>query len=561
MQLIRLVVSKNDEIIREVRFKDGINIITNTGLDGNQIGKSTTLRAINFCLGSSGESLWLDPDNKVKNNEIYEAIVDGNIKFNLLIDINGEQYNIFRQFEKRKSRLYRISSINGLNLNSQESFKKHIASIFSYNCTNPSFPTIKNRFIRLDKSVANGILKYNNTYTSDDQYRLIYSHIFGFDGHKELEKEYNNKMDITSMIQRIRSLLNGNTESEYIDKLRSIDTELNLLYEKEEDYDIVGIHHDGIENIRICRKEISRLSTIISNIEIRLNYNNETIVDYESKISNIDAETVFNIYEEAITILPDVKKSFEDVLSFHNSLFKRKADYVREQNKNIISEIDIYNNRLDIHLNIEKSLVKDISNESHLAGFILIEKEIQNLRETRGRYSYIIDEVNNIKSDIKDLETQNLILKDIINHKLIDFKEKISIFNRSCNEITKKVFRSFSLYFGSPIDQEQSIKFSLVNIDKTSGDGSPRAAAMALDMAFVDYVKKTNAKLPAFTLQDYLEATDLYKLTTLIKLANEKRIQTVISVLNDKLSLLSEDFIKNNVVLFLSKEDKFFKVL
>ena len=196
-----------------------------------------------------------------------------------------------------------------------------------------------------------------------------------------------------------------------------------------------------------------------------------------------------------------------------------------------------------------------------MAGFILIEKEIQNLRETRGRYSYIIDEVNNIKSDIKDLETQNLILKDIINHKLIDFKEKISIFNRSCNEITKKVFRSFSLYFGSPIDQEKSIKFSLVNIDKTSGDGSPRAAAMALDMAFVDYVKNTNAKLPAFTLQDYLEATDLYKLTTLIKLANEKRIQTVISVLNDKLSLLNEDFIKDNVVLFLSKDDKFFKIL
>lgn len=57
MQLIKLSVFDGSEEIRTIQFKDGINIITNLGETGNQIGKSTSLRALAFCLGGKSEPL------------------------------------------------------------------------------------------------------------------------------------------------------------------------------------------------------------------------------------------------------------------------------------------------------------------------------------------------------------------------------------------------------------------------------------------------------------------------------------------------------------------------
>ena len=83
---------------------------------------------------------------------------------------------------------------------------------------------------------------------------------------------------------------------------------------------------------------------------------------------------------------------------------------------------------------------------------------------------------------------------------------------------------------------------------------------MAFDMSLVDYMNKSKSKFIKFTLQDYLEAADEEKLTTLFKLANTENIQTVVSILNDKLSLLDIEFKKDNVILELSSNDKFFKL-
>ena len=99
-----------------------------------------------------------------------------------------------------------------------------------------------------------------------------------------------------------------------------------------------------------------------------------------------------------------------------------------------------------------------------------------------------------------------------------------------------------------------------MNQERVSGDGAPRAASLAFDMAFIEFVKETGACFPEFTIQDYLEASDQDKLATLASLANENQIQVVVSVLKDKLASLSQEFIDENTVLILKKSDKFFKI-
>ena len=117
MQLIDLKVFNGDEVIRDITFQDGINIITSEGSNGNQIGKSTTLRVINFCLGSDGNRIWKDPDSGVTNEEIYKLVTSGLVTFVLNLKVHGINYSIKRKIEQKvtpnRTTLKRYSWING----------------------------------------------------------------------------------------------------------------------------------------------------------------------------------------------------------------------------------------------------------------------------------------------------------------------------------------------------------------------------------------------------------------------------------------------------------------
>ncbi|MAE36000.1 MAG: hypothetical protein CMH97_12385 [Oceanospirillaceae bacterium] len=218
-------------------------------------------------------------------------------------------------------------------------------------------------------------------------------------------------------------------------------------------------------------------------------------------------------------------------------------------------------NRLNDLLDEEKNLFSALVGESHLSGFVVIEKEIQDKREERGRTSVVVDEVQYESSEISKLDIRIQKLREKNKLQILQLSQHIDVFNKHLKSFSRAIFKDFSLSFnvGTKSDTNE-IEFSVVNQERVSGDGAPRAAALAFDMAFVEFVKETGVSFPEFTIQDYLEASDQDKLATLARLANENKVQVIASVLKDKLASLSQEFIDENSVLALKKSDKFFRI-
>ncbi|PKG55237.1 DUF2326 domain-containing protein [Shewanella sp. GutDb-MelDb] len=564
MQLRNLTVSEGHRVIRNIDFQDGINIITSKDDDGNQVGKSTTLRVINFCLGSNGDSIWKDPDSKTVNESVYQLVTGGLLTFTLKLNVNGIDYSVTRKVEaqltKKGTRLRRLSWINEQEYSSQDKFKTAVAKIFGYDVEKPSYNSVKSRFVRLDKGSSGNVFRFNSFFTSNDEYTLIYSHIFGFDGHHELTQEFELIQEIKTLQLRSSFLLNGSKESELSDKVSSIDDALELLYLREDSYDITGIQNEAIEKLRVHRSEIITLSNEITNLETKEIYNQRTIKNYRTKVAHVDSTAIKAIYDEALTLVPNLTKTFDEAVEFHNAIFIKKAQYVEKQSGILNSKLARVKNLLNQQLGLEKKLFKSLSNESHLSGFILIEQAIQEKREERGRLTYVLDEVSLIRDEVNGKNNKIAELRAMLESYMGELATNLTRFNTPLKSITTKLFKSFSLQLKVNSEANGSLTFSTVNEDKVSGDGAPRAASMAFDMAMVEYVKESKAKLPQFTLQDYLESIDEEKLSELMILANKRKIQTVISVLNDKLQLVGHEFVTQNRILELSVGDKFFKV-
>ncbi|MEW6087126.1 MAG: hypothetical protein AB1498_02335 [bacterium] len=90
MFLRLLTISSGGRIIREIYFRKGINLIidetpdSNERATGNNVGKTTVLKLIDFCLGADHKSIYIDPETK--RNE-YKLVKDFLINNKVLITL------------------------------------------------------------------------------------------------------------------------------------------------------------------------------------------------------------------------------------------------------------------------------------------------------------------------------------------------------------------------------------------------------------------------------------------------------------------------------------------
>ncbi|MDW1976704.1 DUF2326 domain-containing protein [Vibrio sp. Vb1980] len=462
-------------------------------------------------------------------------------------------------FYQKKGRTYRLGKINGISYNSANKFKIKIAELFNHNVEQPTINTIFNRFFRLNKPTVNDPYKFNNTYTSNDMYSLIYSYLLGFSGHEFLEKDYEYKIEIKSLEERKRSLLNGEELIFYYDRLGAIDDRISNLQANEDAYELQGVHESVLIKLKNARSNISILSTKIANIDVQLTYNQRTIDEYKSKSYDYDYSVISRIYQEASVLIPNLEKTYEQSVDFHNSILSRKIEYVSERMSSLNHQLEYLKDELNFYLSEEKNIFKSLTSQSNLGSFLLVAKEIQLEREERGKVSYVISEIKDIDNSLINIEEKRKINSKILSKHIENFELKLNSLNKACKTISKATFKDFNLFFASNFDENQKeLKFSIVNLNRLFGDGSPRAASMCIDMSFVKYAKDNSLNLPYFTLQDYLESTDEDKLESLFNTAKSQSIQTIVSILNDKLHKLNINLTEEKPVLVLSKQDKFF---
>ena len=79
MFIKRLIIENKVKIIRDIEFTSGLNLILDdTPSDdskstGNNVGKTTVLKLIDFCLGANSNIIYTDTENK---KDIYTLVKD-----------------------------------------------------------------------------------------------------------------------------------------------------------------------------------------------------------------------------------------------------------------------------------------------------------------------------------------------------------------------------------------------------------------------------------------------------------------------------------------------------
>lgn len=565
MRLNKLIILKNDSLVREVTFKDGLNLIVNkrtSGKDsGNSVGKSTLSRVLDYLFMSSGHDIYHDAEFGKDIPEIVSLINNNVLKFSL----------DFNTVENKKAVISRIISIDDKNskyfLNDVEVDKKQYSefiaqAVFGLTTDKPSLRNVSHKFIRNTNDKMQKTLNFLHGNTTPDVYDLLYLFLFGFNGLPLIKK----KGDFNKVIKKQKTYLaayrNPNRETVLAKMIKPLKKEIAEAERNIKNFDFKDSHDESLKKLSEIQKNISDYSLSYASLNMRVRNIEESILSLKNNIIQLVENDLMEIYNSAgIYFNGELKRTYEEMVLFHNDIIKNKISFLESELLKKKEEIETVNKKInDLHEQ-ESSLFRTIKEPETLKSINQLFNKLTELRENLASIESNLSRINDTNALIKSLEDSREKLLLEIELAVQGLEKNIEIFNEFFGDLTKEIYGERYIFDLSFDVDKGKCNFDISCVTPNSNGGKKKGEITAFDLAYIKFVDKIKLKRPTFVIHDSIEDVDVNQIRDIFFEANNINGQYIVSILSDK---FSEDadmkMMISNSILELSSTNKFFKV-
>jgi uncharacterized protein YydD (DUF2326 family) len=568
LKSLQIINSKSSSVIREIQFRNGINLIvdeSDESITGNNIGKTTVLKLIDFCFGANKNNVWQDPENP---KEVYSLVKNFLIDNEVLIvltlsnSLNTTDENdvvIERNF--LSSRKTVIRRINGQPYTDEE-FEDVLKELFFANLVaeKPSFRQIISHNIRYKDLSINNTLKTLDKFTSDAEYETLYLYLLGC--------EFNDGNQKQGILQNIRQednfkkrLEKFQTKSAYETTLSLIENDIEELNSKKSKLNLNENFDSDLNKLNEIKYEINKLSSEISKINIRKELIIEAKNDLEEHKSEIDLPQLEQIYNQATDILGELQKSFENMVNYHNQMITEKAKFIYNELPNLEQKLEQRNKQLQTLLSQESKLSKIIAKSDSFEELEVLISELTEKYRLKGEYENTIQQLQEVDDN---LNSYNKELKEIDEALFSDeFEEKVKTqlnkFNKYFSSVSEYLYdEKYALKYEKVTNRkgQRLYKFSAFNTNFSSG--KKQGEISCFDIAYILFARNEEMPSMDFLLNDKKELMHDNQLVKIAQFVNDNNIQFVASILKDKLPVELNN--PDNFILELSEDSKLFRI-
>jgi len=572
MFLKSLQISNIQGLIRHIKFHVGLNLIvdetpTDGGeVTGNNVGKTTVLILIDFCLGASAKGIYTDPENKkteyalVKNFLVSTQVLVTLTLTENLEDVLAKEVVIERNFLSRSKLVRRIDGVQ----KTEDEFEEALTNILFPNQygKKPTFPQIISHNIRYKElSVAN-TLRTLNQFTRDDEYETLHLFLLGCDFNQgDAKQNILGKIRLENLFKA--RLESTQTKSAYETSLALILTDIEKLNAKKSELRINPDFESDLNKLDEIKYKINFISTAISRLKLRQSLVMEAMDDIKSNRTQIDVGQLKSMYDDVTDRLSGIQKSFEELVAFHNRMIEEKARYVSKELPALKAQIEEHEATLRSYLTEEQSLAEKVSKSDSFEELEAIIIFLNEKYRRKGEYEKVIQQISDSDAQLRSLNADLAKIDDDLFSS--DFEVKIQMqlnkLNRHFSEISEELYgEQYALKYDIVTNKmgQRLYKFSSFNTNFSSG--KKQGEITCFDIAYTLFADEEGIPCFHFLLNDKKELMHDNQLTKIASLVNREseHVQFVASILKDKLPVdLNKD---EYFVVKLSQKDKLFRI-
>lgn len=569
MFLKYLIIENTNGLVRRIDFHQGLNLIvdeTPSGNEetGNNVGKTTVLRLIDFCFGMDGSKIYSATEGtKVINEDVKSFLINTEVMITLCLtdgfSANAKDVIVRRNFLSGKRNLMEI---NGQKYD-KKSFETELQkALWNIETSKPSFRQIISHNFRYDEERLTQTLRTLNRYTSDVEYETLHLYLFGCnfdngDRRQELDKKlktdykYKRRLEKTASKSALRS------------KLAIVEGEIDELNKKKEEMHLNPDFENDLEQLNKVKGSLSELAVKQSSLQLRYTLIEEAVEELNSQKSDVDTKQLELIYRQASAMIGQLQHTFEELVSYHNEMLSRKAAFVSAELPQIRDAISACNAEIASLRVKERMLAERLQQSASVEALDELVAQLNLKYQEKGSLEQRIAQIEEVE---KAISLNEEILKDIDS----------GLFSQSKQDLIQKQLDKFNHYYSAVskrlYDESYAIEFSLVkNREGKScykftpfatdnfSTGKKQGEITCFDMAYIMFADDEQIPCLHFILNDRKELVHDNQLLQIGALASEHiEIQYVASILRDKLP--AELNQEQNIVLKLSQHSKLFRI-
>ncbi len=575
MYLKELVISTaTDEIVRKVVFKKGLNLVVGYADDtgsSNNLGKTTLMRCINFCLGGKVTEFYSEEESGTVDKVVKGFLVEKQVKFVLSFvedfdETSERDFEISRQVTYNPENKNPIKVVNFIQNEKIKSFDEFCLQLkmrlFGSDVKKPTFRQVIPKFVRRNDKQISNILKFLHQATSQQDYELVHFFLFGFDLPELLSAKANVNSEYQQTAKNLKTL-NSIIPEGLEQRIALLEVSVKEKEELRDSFRVNSKFEQDENELGLIQDRLNIIKNSLNSLVLNRNTLIERMKAIEESLFKDDIRTIEYVYEEAGILDINIHKKFNQTIEFHNSMLSNEISYLEDR---------IRRN------NIEISSLED--EHAQVAGkYNEVLEKLGNMGSLR-EYTQLNNEIEKDKVNISSIQTQLNQLKiaklnkdkaeKSLNIFSSQLEESISIFKKSKLQKFNNYFSRFSneLYnekwfvtFTSN-DDKTLFKFNVDSLTQNIGSGKKQMLVASFDIAYMAYIQDETINLPypRFSTQDKVEIIDISYLEKLYDMISTVNGQLVLPIIEDKFESFTKPEIENAVILKLHQNNKFFRI-
>ena len=567
MYLSKLTISSPGKVIRDIEFHKGLNLIVdetpeNTTGTGNNVGKTTVLRLIDYCLGGDVDGIYRNPEDKHESYALVKDFLIGNNVIVTLIlvddlDMPSKKVVIERDFKTGRSSLIRI---NGKDVTRKDFVAELESAIFpEVKTETPSFRQIIAHNIRIDNLRLENTLK-TLTMGKNEEYEALYLFMFGCPNDSaarktQLAQELDTETKYKRRMERNRS------KNEYKAALSVIESDIEKLIERKDNLNINENLQLDINSLNALRAQINKVTSRTSLLSLRRELINETVESFDKQNFGEDVVQLEMIYKQASAYVPKMQRTFKELVDFHNTMLENKKAFVAQELPSIQKEIESLSVELERLKEKETVMAEKVLKSDTYEELEVIIVQLSELSRRKGEFESYISQIESAEKAIKEKCEEMKKIDDGLF--TVDFAQRLEAqrdkFNKIFSEVSHEIYDE-QYIISYEVDTQkgkQLYKFHITDVANFSS-GKKQGEISCFDIAYTVFADQEGISCLHFILNDKKELVHGNQLNKFAEAVNKYNVQFVCSMLYDKLpSVLRKD---EHVVVRLSQDSKLFRI-
>lgn len=566
LKSLKIINTHKNETIRDISFIRGLNLIideTQTTNDpqktSNNIGKTTVIRLIDFCLGADQKIIYQDPEFRYKVNEKVKSFLeDQNVLIVLTLEQGNQEIVIERNFLSRHKKILKINGEKVQTNNFDFELKKQI---FNFTEAKPTFKQIKAKNIRDDAERLSNTVKVLGNFGKDAEYEALYLFWLGIQyesADRKLELLEDQKLE-----QKIydRIIVDG-SESKLKQFIGILNSQIEELEYKKDYFNINDRYKEDLNKLNRIRSNLNIKKSLSSRLSLRKDLIEESKQSLKREKTNINTRELEELYSRANALLPNLQKSFEDTVQFHNRMVEEKISYITQELPELTIKIAGIETEINDLLIEEKKISDKLKKVGIIEDLQKVINELTQLYERKGRLTEQLSKLQDSIKKLNDIESELKKIDEDIENLDSNIQEKVKLFNKHFADISQKLYgETFALSASFEKQKRTNNKFYKLSVDSLNaraGTGKKKGEILAFDLAYIKFADEQNISCLHFVLHDQMETVDNNQILTFLDEVSRANCQLITPVLRDKMPKELQS--GNYEILSLSQEQKLFKI-